>query len=106
MSIVFASGGIVSSIVTGGISLVAVSTGALLIQGYMKHKDVDLKIYLCTYAYQSYQHLLIKIKNIARSGDYNPSSLIATMKNIDDYVTDNSPIIDKLLLKYDKNFTD
>ena len=106
MSILFASGSIVSAIVTGGISLVAVSTTSLLIQAYMKHKDVDLKIYLCTYAYQSYQHLLIRIKNIARSGDYNPSSLIATMKNIDDYETDNSPIIDKLLQKYDKTFTD
>ena len=61
ISILFASGGIISSIATGGISLVAVSTGALLIQGWMKHKDLNLKIHLCTYAYQSYQHLLIQI---------------------------------------------
>ena len=27
------------------------------------------------------------------------------MKNIDDYVTDNSPIIDKYLTKYDEQFT-
>ena len=33
LSIVFASGGISSSIATGGISLVAISTAALLIQG-------------------------------------------------------------------------
>ena len=102
MSILFAGGGIVSSIATGGITLVAISTGSLLIQSYMKHKDVDRKIYLCTYAYQNYQHLLIRIKDIARSGDYNSSSLLATMKNIDDYVTDKSPKIDK----YDKKFTD
>ena len=70
----------------------------------MKHKDVDIKIYLCTYAYQSYEHL-IRIKDIARSGNYNQLSLITTMNNIDNYVTDNSPIIDKLLLKYDEKFT-
>ena len=60
LSIVFASGSIASSIATGGIALVAISTVALLIQGWMKLKNLDLKIQNCTYmyAYQSYQHLL------------------------------------------------
>ena len=44
ISIVFASGGFVSSIATGGISLIAISTVSLLIQGRMKHKDVLRKI--------------------------------------------------------------
>ena len=50
LSIIFASGGIASSIASGGISLIAISTMALLIQGWMKHKDLDLKIQNCTYA--------------------------------------------------------
>jgi len=62
LSIVFASAGLASSLATGGTSLVAISTLALLIQGWMTHKDVDLKIQNCTYAYQSYQHLLNEIK--------------------------------------------
>ena len=41
LSIVFASGGISSSIATGGIGLIAISTVSLLIQSRMKHKDVD-----------------------------------------------------------------
>ena len=44
LSIIFASGGFASSLATGGISLIAISTAALLIQGWMKHKDLDLKI--------------------------------------------------------------
>ena len=40
LSIVFASGGLASSVATGGVSLVAISTAALLIQGWMKHKDL------------------------------------------------------------------
>ena len=64
LSIIFASGGIASSIASGGISLIAISTMALLIQGWMKHKDLDLKIQNCTYAYQSYQHLLNTIKDM------------------------------------------
>ena len=105
LSIVFASGGFASSIATGGISLVAISTAALLIQGWMKHKDLDLKIQNCTYAYQSYQHLLNEIKDMMRSGHFNSSHIYITIKNIDDYVTDTSPIVDKYLIKYDEKFT-
>ena len=105
LSIIFASGGFASSIATGGISLITISTAALLIQGWMKHKDLDLKIQNCTYAYQSYQHLLNQIKDIMRSGSFNSSHIHNTMKNIDDYVTDNSPIVDKYFMKYDKIFT-
>ena len=43
---------------------------------------------------------------MARSGNYDPHSLHTMMNNIDNYVTDNSPIIDKLFQKYDKKFTD
>ena len=44
LSIIFASGGFASIIATGGISLITISTAALLIHGWMKHKDLDLKI--------------------------------------------------------------
>ena len=47
LSIVFASGGIASSTATGGISLIAISTVALLIQGWMKHKNLDQKLHIC-----------------------------------------------------------
>ena len=105
LSIIFAAGGLASSVASGGVSLVAISTPALLIQGWMKHKDLDLKIQNCTYAYQSYQHLLNTIKDMMRGGDFESASIINTMRNIDDYVADNSPIIDKYLLKYDEKFT-
>ena len=74
-SIIFASGGIASAMATSGVSLIAISTVSLLIQGWMNHKDLDLKIQNCTYAHQSYQHLLNEIKDIMRSGDFNPSCL-------------------------------
>ena len=38
LSVLFASGGLVSAIATSGISLVAISTTALLIQGWMNIK--------------------------------------------------------------------
>ena len=88
-------GGIASAIGTGGISLVAISTVALLVKGYMEHQSLDIKIQTCTYAYQKYQHLLILIKNVMRSGALDKESLINSMTNIDNFVTDNSSVVDK-----------
>ena len=105
LSIVFASGGITSSIATGGIGLVAISTVALLIQGWMKHKDLDLKIQNYTYAHQSYQHYLNDIIYMLRIGNFNSYHIYNAMKNIDNYVTDISPVVDKYLSKYDEKFT-
>ena len=42
LSVVFATGGIASAIATSGISLVAISTTSVIIQGWMKHKNLDL----------------------------------------------------------------
>ena len=99
-----ASGGITSAIATGGISLVAISTVALLVKGYMEHQNLDIKIQTCTYAYQSYQHLLIMIKNVM-SGAFHKESLINSMANIDNFVTDNSPVVDNFFKKYDEKYS-
>ena len=40
LSVVFATGGIASAIATSGISLVAISTTSVIIQGWMKHKNL------------------------------------------------------------------
>ena len=104
LSVLFASGGIASSVATGGVSLVAISTAALLIQGWMKHKDLDQKIQNCIYAYQSCEHLLSDIRTMLRRGEIDHSFLFNKMCNIDDYVTDNGPIVDKYLIQYNKDF--
>ena len=101
VSIITASGGIASALATGGISLIAISTTALLIKGYMEHQNLDLKIQNCQYAFQSYNHLLILIKDAMRSGEFDRDTLSNSMNNIDNYVTDNSPIVDKYLKLYD-----
>ena len=104
VSLLTASGGIATAIATGGISLVAICTVALLVKGYMEHQNLDIKIQTCTYAYQSYGHLLIMIKNVMRSGAFDRESLINTMTNIDNFVTDNSPVVDKFFKQYDAKY--
>ena len=104
LSILFATGGLASAIATGGIALVAVTSATPLIQLWMSHQSLDMKIQNCTYAYQSYNHLLIQIKDALRSGDFNRDELFNSMNSLDNFVTDNSPIIDKYLLQYKKSF--
>ena len=103
ISVLTGTGGIISAVVTGGIALVAISTCALLIKLYMDFQSLDLKIQNCTYAYQSYQHLLNSIKDMLRSGDFQPS-FHAELKNVDDFVTDVCPSVDKFYTKYNDKF--
>ena len=105
LSIVFASGGISSSIATGGISLVAISTAALLIQGWMKAKDLDLNFQNCTYAAKIYQNFINDIIYMLRIGNFDSHNINNRMKIIDSYVTHYSPVVDKYLIKYDEKFT-
>ena len=92
LSVVFATGGIASAIATSGISLDAISTTSVIIQGWKKHKNLDLKIQNCIYAYQSYQHLLNTIKDTMRGGDFQPNSLHIIMNNVDNYQSINQSI--------------
>ena len=101
-SMIFASDSITSVIATSGMTLVAISTRALLILGYMKHKDIEMKIQICSYAYQSYQHLLNTIKEMIRNGQFEREHLTISMNIIDNFVANNAPIIDKILNKFDR----
>lgn len=103
-SILFASSGIFSAIFTSAISLVAISSVSLLIQSWMNHVSLDHKISICTYAYQSYDHVLNTIMSILRTGNYNSDSLHTILANIDDNITNISPIITKFFEKYDRKF--
>ena len=63
-SISFVSGGLISAVAKGGIALVAITSIALLIQSYMKHKDIDINIKTCQNTYKSYENLLNEIKKV------------------------------------------
>ena len=94
LALLFAAGGISASIASGGILLIAISAASIFIKGFMEQNNYDLKIEQSKYAYQSYDHLLIEIKEILRSGNFDESRLINKMSGLDNYIIDNSPLID------------
>ena len=103
-SVVVATGGLASSIATSGVSLITIASASVLIQAYMKHKSVDIKLYQWQYAFQTYGHLLIEIKNILILGQFDRTELLSRLQQNDDFILDNSPIADKFERKYDKIF--
>ena len=104
-SVIFATGGIASAIATSGISLVTISAVSILIQTYMKHKDIENKVNQCRYAFQTYGHLLNEIKDILRSGEFNSQEFYNKMQHYDDFILDNAALVDKWVIKYKKMFT-
>ena len=105
LALLLAAGGISSSIVSGGIALIAVSGASILIKGYMEHKNYNLTIEQSKDAYQSYDHLLIEIKETLRSGNFDESRLINKMSSLDNYIIANSPLIGNFLKDYNEGFT-
>ena len=53
LALMFAAGGISSSIASGGIALIAVSGTSILIKGYMEHKNYDMKIEQSKYPFKA-----------------------------------------------------
>ena len=104
-SVIFAGGGIARAIATSGIALVAISSVALLIQGYIKHKNLDMNIKSAQNAYQSYTHLLNEIKNSLRTGHFNRDNLTLKMTTLDDNIVDGTPPVDKYERNYNKIFS-
>lgn len=71
----------------------------------MKHKNVERKLNQSKYPHGTNGHLLNEIKDILRSGEFNPQELYNKIQIIDDFILDNSPLVDKWVKKYDKIFT-
>ena len=56
----------------------------------------------CKYAYQSYQHLMIRIKTSLRLGQFNSQNLVNAISNLDNFMVDICPLVDKYKKDYCK----
>ena len=59
----------------------------------------------CKYAYQSYQHLMIRIKPALRLGQFNSQNLVNAISNLDNFIVDICPLVDKYKKDYYKNMS-
>ena len=47
----------------------------------------------CKYAYQSYQHLMIRIKTALRLAQFNSPNLVNAISNLDNFIVDICPLV-------------
>ena len=99
-----AGGGIASVIISGSV-LTIISLGAsLLIEILLDYKNVNENMNNCKYAYQSYGHLMIRIKTALRLGQFNSENLINDISNLDNFFVDICPLVGKYKKDYHKKY--
>ena len=99
------TGGIASVIATGGVLGILAALPGLAIETIMDYKNVHININNCKYAYQSYQHIMIQIKTALRLGRYDREHLVNCINNVDNYIIDTCPSVDKFKKKYEKKYS-
>lgn len=90
-----ASGGIASAVATGAILSILSIFASIVIENIIDYKNVDFNIINYKYAYQSYQHLMIQIKTAMRLGQFNSQNLVNAISNVDNFIVDICPLVDK-----------
>ena len=103
-SILITTGGIASVYATGGVLGILAAIPGIAIEILMDYKNVYINIINCKYAYQSYQHLMIQIKTALRLGRYDREHLVNCINNVDNYIIDTCPVVDKFKKKYEKKY--
>ena len=68
------------------------------------YKNVNENTNNCKYAYQSYQHLMIIIKTALRLGQFNSQNLVNAISNLDNFIVDICPLVDKYKKDYYKKY--
>ena len=101
---ILTAGGIASVIATGGVLGILAAVLGKVIETIMDYKNVHNNIISWGYAYQSYQHLMIQIKTALRLGRYDWEHLANCTNNVDNYILDTCPLVDKLRKKYEKKY--
>ena len=90
-----AGGGIASVIISGSVLTIISLAASLLIEIILDYKNVNENMNNCKYAYQSYQHLMIRIKTALRLGQFNSQNLVNAISNLDNFIVDICPLVDK-----------
>ena len=98
------AGGIACVIASGGVLGILAVIPGIVIETIMDYKNVNNNIISCQYAFQSYQHLMIQIKTALRLGRYDREHLVNCINNVDNYIIDTCPVVDKFKKEYERKF--
>ena len=67
-------------------------------------KNYKKKIEMSQIAFTTYEKVLVELRSALRGDDSNKKEFIDRMKLIDEMVIDQTPLADRFLKRYNKNF--
>ena len=76
----------------------------MLIQAYLKRKNIDAKIEQSKHAQIKYEHMLSEINRYMRDTEFKDHDLIVKLKHIDNEIIESKPNMNKYNKKYHKKY--
>ena len=96
-------------VITGGATLNPVILGVvngagIILSTYGKMMNYKKKIELTKIAFTTYEKVLVELRSALRGDDFHENEFIEKMKILDEMIIDQTPLADKFIKKYNKNF--
>ena len=95
--------------ISGGITLNPVVLGVVngagvVVAGIGKKNNYKRKIEMSRIAFTTYEKVLVELRAALRGDEFNKQEFIERMKLIDEMIIDQTPIADRFVSRYNKNF--
>lgn len=81
-----------------------VNGAGVILTNFGKMKNYKKKIEMTKIAFTTYEKVLVELRSALRGDEFNKNEFIEKMKVIDEMIIDQTPLADKFVKKYNKNF--
>ena len=97
--------GTISGVITlNPVVLGVVNAAGVIVTGVGKRNNYKRKIEMTKIAFTNYEKVLIELRAALRGDEWNKQDFVDRMKLIDELITDQTPIADRFVKKYNNKF--
>lgn len=97
--------GTISGVITlNPVILGVVNAAGVIVTGVGKKNDYKRKIEMTRIAYTTYEKVLVELRAALRGDEWNKDEFIDRIKLIDEFIIDQTPVVDKFERQYKEKF--
>ena len=97
--------GTVSGVITlNPVILGVINAAGVIVTGIGKKNNYKRKIEMTRIAYTTYEKVLVELRAALRGDEWNKDEFIDRMKLIDEFIIDQTPVVDRFERKYKEKF--
>ena len=97
-------GTIAEGITLNPIILGVINGAGVIVSSVSKMKNYKKKIEMSQIAFTTYEKVLVKLRSALRGDEFNKQEFIDRMKLIDEMIIDQTPIADRFVKRYNKQW--